>query len=141
MDKIAKNFITEKISKIINKQNSNFQNFYNLNKDFNSFINNFHLETVMTHMKFKITPTEYSEILEELEKKYSIDNNKQLNIKYNQNLSIPNDINKSNSPVRTKKNNRKKIEGFVDTLIVAFITGSFIGIILLNLYSKIVQNI
>lgn len=44
----------------------------------------------------------------------------------------------SKPKVRQKKLN---VAGFVDTLILAFITGSFIGIIILNIYSKIVQNI
>ncbi|MBQ9318251.1 MAG: hypothetical protein IJR82_01280 [Bacilli bacterium] len=57
-------------------------------------------------------------------------------------------IHNSSAPI--KKVERQKtiikrrtlnVAGFVDTLILAFITGSFIGIIILNIYSKIVQNI
>lgn len=40
-----------------------------------------------------------------------------------------------------KKIKKLNVAGFVDTLILAFITGSFIGIVILNIYSKIVENI
>ena len=59
----------------------------------------------------------------------------------NELVSIKANIKNESKEKQKKLVNRKKVEGFVDSLIVAFITGAFIGIILLNLYSKIVQNI
>ena len=118
MDELAKKIIKQKIIKIIKAYD--FDTFYKINPDYNSFIHNNQLETVMTHIIIENPDSIYSQIKEELSREYNNQNG----------------IEKHKVNVLTEN----KVAGFVDALILAFITGSFIGIVLLNIYSKIVQN-
>ena len=123
MDKLVKEYLKNKISKITNQSfNGNLNQFYSTNKTFSIFVQNYNLATVLKRMNFTISEEDYINTLNEL-------------------VSIKANIKNESKEKQKKLVNRKKVEGFVDSLIVAFITGAVIGIILLNLYSKIVQNI
>lgn len=117
------------------KYNGIFDDFKNKNPDLQTFMQNAEIETVASHEGFRINQATYNSILANLSKEYPI------NLK----PKAPTEIlteKKEKIKVRKKtKINEKKISGFVDALIIAFITGSFIGIILLNIYSKIVQHL
>lgn len=136
MNKIAKTYITNKIINLINTNyNSNLNEFYEHNKNVKEFLSNSRLETVMTHLSNNITNQDYLNILNELATKYNYSSNEEKKVAETQSSQI-----KTNNP-KKKILTTKNVEGFVDALILAFITGSCLGIIMLNLYSKIVQNI
>ena len=139
MNKTIENFFQRKIiTTITNKYNSNLKNFINNNPNINEFIKNSNLETIITHMKFNITNEEYLNIVNNIKNTIDLSNYEQnkSNIEAN-NITIQEENKLDKPKVKTKIINKKNIEGFVDTLILAFITTSFIGIILLNIYSKI----
>lgn len=123
MDRLAKEYLKNRIIKITDQSfNGNLKQFYSKNTTFSTFIQNYNQAIIIKRMGFNILEDDYTNTLNEL-----------VNIKKN--------TKSENNEKQKQLVNRKKVEGFVDALIVAFITGAFIGIILLNLYSKIVQNI
>lgn len=118
MDQTAFNFFTNKIHNIItNKYDQNINAFINENQDCNSFIKKYNLNIVLQHMHFDITEEEYQQILYSIYNKYQKEEIKTVEVKTTQ----------------------QKIAEIVDTINLAIITGGFIGIILLNIYSKIAQ--
>lgn len=119
------NVISEKLYNYIITENK-IQEFIN-NPNIEELIKNYNLETVLTH-GFELTKEDNIEISNRILQQI----NKQLeNSESEKTQDLP----------KEKVLTEKKVAGFVDALIVAFITGSFIGIVLLNIYSKIVQNI
>ena len=117
---------------ILGKYQGNFELFYNQNNNLNAFLINSNSQTTLSH--FPITNEQYKKLIEKLKQRYAkqIDTNIQREPQKYQPVQ-------DKPKVKTKKPNNK-ISGFVDALIIAFITGSFIGIILLNIYSKIAQH-
>lgn len=114
--------IFEKIVECVNKKyKGNFDNFKQENKILSDFLTKNNLETVFTH-NLEINEDMYKKALEKASSiNYVIQNTNMQKAKIN-------------------NNHKNKISGFVDILIIAFFTGAFIGIILLNIYSKIAQN-
>ena len=117
---------------ILGKYQGNFELFYNQNNNLNAFLINSNSQTTLSH--FPITNEQYNKLIEKLKQKYE----KQTNTNIQQEPQEYQPV-QDKPKVKTKKPNNK-ISGFVDALIIAFITGSFIGIILLNIYSKIAQH-
>ena len=118
MDQTAYNFFSNKIQNVIaNKYNQNINAFINENQDCNSFITKYNLNIVLRHMHFDITNEEYQQILNSIQSTYPI----------------------QEEIVIKEKTTEKKIAEIVDTINLAIITGGFIGIILLNIYSRIAQ--
>lgn len=156
MDSIAKTYITNKIEMLLNNKNyQNFESFYKQNSSFKQFkINHPQIQTIIAHFGL-ITEDDYSKIIVEIKQKFynNINNqtiedrskNNQNNIQQSiDNIKTFDDNNKadnSTTKVKVRKLNMNKINGFVDAMILAFITGSFLGIIFLNLYSKIISSI
>lgn len=125
MNEIANQYIVKKICNIIDtKYDGNFAHFYEENQSLNQFLNNSEIDIVMAHLGIKLTNEDYYAFLKDISENYkkSSGNNK------------PSEING-----KKKILSHKNIDGFVDALILAFITGSCLGIIMLNLYSKIVK--
>ena len=119
---------------ILGKYQGNFELFYNQNNNLNAFLINSNSQTTLSH--FPITNEQYNKLIEKLKKKYE----KQTNTNIQQEPQEYQPV-QDKPKVRQKiKPQNNKISGFVDALIIAFITGSFIGIILLNIYSKIAQH-
>ena len=85
----------------------------------NYILFDYNLNIVLQHMHFDITNEEYQQILNNI-------SNEKL---------IKNEI------TLEKNTAEQKIANIVDTINLAIITGGFIGIILLNIYSKIAQYI
>ena len=119
-----------------NKYQGNIQLFLSENSSLKSFLRNTGNETTLMH--FPITEEQYEKIITKIKEQYKnqINNEPQINIE-------PEQIQQQDKPkvMQKVKPKNNKIAGFVDALIIAFITGSFIGIILLNIYSKIAQHI
>ena len=98
MEKFAEKYLKEKINNITKKDfKGKYTSFYKKNENLKTFTINYKIETVINHMGFTISEEDYNKIKENIYK-----DNKQI-IK------------------------RQKVEGFVDTLILAFITASFIA--------------
>ena len=117
---------------ILGKYQGNFELFYNQNNNLNAFLINSNSQTTLSH--FPITNEQYNKLIEKLKQKYE----KQTNTNIQQEPQEYQPVQDKPKVITKKPNN--KISGFVDALIIAFITGSFIGIILLNIYSKIAQH-
>ena len=133
MENIYYNIIKSLIKNIYN---SNFELFYNENSNLSTFLSNPKSQTLLSHFSItSITDNQYNIIIEKLRQKYV----EQINTNVQAEPQIEGQQLEDKPKVRVKGNNR--ISGFIDALIIAFITGSFIGIILLNIYSKIAQHI
>ena len=123
MDRIAHTYITNQILNLIKKSyEGNIDAFAHANKNLDEFISNSNQGIIITHFP-TITNEHYINIVEEIYNLYK--NNNQL-------------VEITNKP---KNLILDKVNGFVDTLILAFIAGTAIGVILLNIYSKIIENI
>lgn len=111
--------ISNKIEYCINSQYKGDINAFKIEyPNLQKFIPKFNLDIIMTHSGLRIINDEdYNNIIESLALQYNTNN--RINL--------------------IKVLNNKKITNFVDTLILAFITGAIITFILLNIYSKIVQ--
>lgn len=114
------NMITNKIENCINKQYKGDINAFKIEyPNLQKFIPKFNLDIIMTHSGLKIiNDDDYNNIIENLA------------LQYNTNTRI--DL--------IKVLNNKKVTNFVDTLILALIVGAIITFVLLNIYSKIIQN-
>jgi len=130
MNQVAKTYIINKVTFLLkNQKYQDINDFYNQNNTFEQFISNHcNSSTIVAHFNLSISNREYNDIVSELK------NILPEKIK-------DNNATDTNTLQKVKKININKINGFVDALILAFITGGFIGIIFLNLYSKIVSNI
>lgn len=134
------NIIVDKIKKDIEKKyQGNFELFKINNKDLATFSKISGFDTIATH-NLSITENDYSNILKQFEIIYTKQNVIQSQVEETQTQTQPVEPQIEKPKIKEKKKNNK-IAGFVDALIIAFITGSFIGIILLNIYSKIAQHI
>lgn len=121
MSQVAKMYITNKISFLLNNKYPNFKSFLNENNSFEKFkINHCDSNTECSHFNLTITNEEYQEIINNLELEYS----------------ETSEITNKNNKIKVKQTNNT-INGFVDALILVFISCGIFGIILLNVYSKI----
>ena len=67
MDKLVKEYLKNKISKITNQSfNGNLNQFYSTNKTFSIFVQNYNLATVLKRMNFTISEEDYINTLNEL---------------------------------------------------------------------------
>lgn len=119
---------------ILNNTYKNINDFINQNKSLQDFLSNSEFGITASH-QFKIDENDYKQILEILSKELTSQKEtyetKQQETKQQE----------TRQKVKIRKATDKKVSGFIDILIIAILTGSFIGVILLNIYSKIVQNI
>ena len=137
MDQIASTYIINKVENLLKtKYYQNIDEFHNKNNNFEQFIiNHCKSSTIVAHFNLTLSNDEYNRIIFDLKKKY--ENTIKHSI-YNSESLVNSDTNISKKKVKINMNT---INGFVDAMILAFITGAFLGIIFLNLYSKIVSNI
>ena len=137
------NIYQKKIEESIIKE-GDVEKFRKKNPNLNSFITNSNVSTIASH-QLTITEDDYQTIISHLNQKYTTDmqNTKITDYQITNNQITDSQITDKNidKPKIKTKTKPNKISGFVDGLIIAFITGAFIGIILLNIYSKIVQHI
>lgn len=128
-----------------------FEQFINQNPNYKTFLINNHLDTVLSHWKGNITQTDYEQILLEFKSKYiSIKPENNLNngepnineqpITNTQQIPVISEINDKQKvffkPLRTKEEIKN---GFIDAAILAFVTGSFLGALFINLYIRMMQ--
>ncbi len=125
------NNILKKITLYINNElKGDYESFKTQYPNLQTFSQSFHLDNIISH-QFSFNNEDYSIILNYLDTYYST-------IKESRNK----DENTISKPkIKQKLPKEKTIAGFVDILIISFIAGSFIGIILLNIYSKIAEHI
>lgn len=128
-DRISKTYITIFKNTIDKNYNKDFVEFTKNNNNIEQFKNNPYHSTVMTHFRLNLSNEDYLLILKEIQRDYYSD------------VSMDQIELVEEETIKKSWLTRKNIENFVDTLILAFISGSVLGIILLNIYSKIIQYI
>lgn len=125
--------LSNKIQQIVSTTNA--EDFLNTYQTFNSFLSSPY-GGAFQHFTYIASGEEiYKNVCEQLR-----------NVLNNTANNDPKSIKSENYILEEPKKRVKKpykpskVAGFVDTLILAFVTGSFIGMIILNVYSKIAQN-
>lgn len=131
-------YIQNKITSFTNEQlKGDYNLFLKSYPDLQTFSHAFQLDNIMSH-QFNFNNDDYKIIIKNITKLYQ-ENNQYVNS--NQIVKQYENKNTEKPKTKTKKIPEKKIAGFVDILIISIITGTFIGIILLNIYSKIIEHI
>ena len=126
MEQVARVFINNEIKSLIkNNIYSNVDDFYQKNNNIKEFITNHCNSSIAAHFNLSITNNEYNDIIGSIKDTY---------------IPTFNQTNNNSLNKIKQKININTINGFVDALILAFISGGLISLAFLIIYSKIASN-